>query len=117
MAKKTRVLLIDDIDGGNAHETVKFAIDGEAYEIDLSDAHAKELRDALGKFQEAATRLGRYTLGSGRGPVRATAAARPAADRGQNKAIREWAAQEGKRVSPRGRIPAAVVEAYQAAHG
>jgi len=115
MAKKTQVLLIDDIDGGKADETVKFAIDGDAYEIDLSAAHAKELRDALVKFQEAGTRLGRYSLGTGRGPVRA-ATPRPAVDRTQNKAIREWAEAVGKRVSPRGRIPQAIVEEYQAAH-
>ncbi|MCD0445631.1 Lsr2 family protein [Glycomyces sp. A-F 0318] len=115
MAKKTRVLLVDDIDGGNADETVKFAIDGNAYEIDLSAAHAKELRDALVKFQEAGTRLGRYSLGTGRGPIRATAP-RATVDREQNKAIREWAEANGKHVSPRGRIPAAIVEEYQAAH-
>lgn len=118
MAKKTRVLLIDDIDGGEAHETVKFALDGEAYEIDLSAAHATELREALAKFQEAGTRLGRYSLGSGRSPIRTAATARPAAaDREQNKAIREWAYAAGKQVSPRGRIPAAIIEEYHAARG
>ncbi|SDK50802.1 Lsr2 protein [Glycomyces sambucus] len=117
MAKKTQVLLIDDIDGGKADETVKFAIDGEAYEVDLSTAHATELREALEKFQEAGTRLGRYSLGSGRGPVRAgTASPRASVDREQNKAIRDWAEANGKQVSPRGRIPAAIVEEYHAAH-
>ncbi|MFC3493449.1 histone-like nucleoid-structuring protein Lsr2 [Glycomyces rhizosphaerae] len=117
MAKKTQVILIDDIDGSKAEETVKFAIDGQAYEIDLSAGHAKELRDALEKFQEAGTRLGRYSLGAPRGPVRgATAPRRQTVDREQNKAIREWAERSGKRVSPRGRIPQAIVEEYNAAH-
>jgi hypothetical protein len=117
MARKTQVVLIDDIDGGKADETVKFALDGQAYEIDLSDVHAKELRDALGKFQEAGTRLGRYSLGAARGPVRqASAPRRPSADRDQNKAIREWAESVGKTVAPRGRIPQAVIDEYNAAH-
>jgi hypothetical protein len=116
MARKTQVVLIDDIDGGKADETVKFALDGQAYEIDLSDVHAKELRDALEKFQEAGTRLGRYSLGSARGPVRqAVAPRRRSGDRDQNKAIREWAERNGKKVSPRGRIPQAIIEAYNAA--
>ncbi|MCC3763547.1 Lsr2 family protein [Glycomyces sp. TRM65418] len=117
MAKKTQVILIDDIDGSKAEETVKFAIDGQAYEIDLSASHAKELRDALEKFQEAGTRLGRYSLGAPRGPVRGGGAPRrQTVDREQNKAIREWAERNGKRVSPRGRIPQAIVEEYNAAH-
>ncbi|MCD0444229.1 Lsr2 family protein [Glycomyces sp. A-F 0318] len=117
MARKTQVVLIDDIDGGKAEETVKFALDGQAYEIDLSAAHAKELRTVLEKFQEAGTRLGRYSLGGARGPVRAASAAsrRPSVDREQNKAIREWAERNGKQVSPRGRIPQAIIEEYHAA--
>ncbi|WP_112134078.1 histone-like nucleoid-structuring protein Lsr2 [Glycomyces dulcitolivorans] len=116
MARKTQVVLIDDIDGGKADETVKFALDGQAYEIDLSDVHAKELRDALEKFQEAGTRLGRYSLGAARGPVRqAVAPRRRSGDRDHNKAIREWAERNGKKVSPRGRIPQAIIEEYNAA--
>ncbi|WP_026929967.1 histone-like nucleoid-structuring protein Lsr2 [Glycomyces tenuis] len=114
MAKKTQVILIDDIDGGKAEETVKFAIDGQAYEIDLSPAHANELRQSLAKFQEAGTKLGRYTVGAVRGPARGTSVRRPAGDREQNKAIREWAERNGKKVSPRGRIPQSIVEEYNA---
>jgi hypothetical protein len=116
MARKTQVVLIDDIDGGKADETVKFALDGQAYEIDLSAAHAKELRDALEKFQEAGTRRGRYSLGTPRGPVRTSTKPRQTVDREQNKAIREWAERNGKQVSPRGRIPQAIVEEYHAAN-
>src|SRR3954447_14543331 len=50
MAKHTQVILIDDLDGGEANETVAFAIDGTSYEIDLSDGNAKRLRDALSPF-------------------------------------------------------------------
>ena len=44
MAKKTTITLIYDIDGSEAQETVRFALDGTAYEIDLTTAHADELR-------------------------------------------------------------------------
>jgi hypothetical protein len=47
MAKKTVVLLEDDIDGSEATETLSFALDGSEYEIDLNEGHAKELREAL----------------------------------------------------------------------
>jgi hypothetical protein len=75
------------------------------------------LRDALEKFQEAGTRLGRYSLGTARGPVRQAAAPRrQPSDRDQNKAIREWAERNGKKVSPRGRIPQTLIEEYTTAH-
>ena len=40
MAQKVQVVLIDDIDGGSADETMSFAVDGVSYEIDLSTANA-----------------------------------------------------------------------------
>lgn len=36
MAQRVEVILEDDIDGGPADETVRFAINGTQYEIDLS---------------------------------------------------------------------------------
>ncbi|WP_204745349.1 histone-like nucleoid-structuring protein Lsr2 [Glycomyces paridis] len=95
MARRTQVVLIDDLDGGKADEALRFDLDGQAYEIDLSDVHAKELRDALERFQEAGTRLGRYSLGATRGPVPQVAVPRrQSANRDQNKAIREWGRAE-----------------------
>jgi hypothetical protein len=47
MAKETITKLIDDLDGGEAHETVKFGLDGHSYEIDLSTKNANKLRNAL----------------------------------------------------------------------
>jgi hypothetical protein len=110
MAQKVRVILTDDVDGGEAHETVSFAIDGAAYEIDLSEANASKLRAALHPFMGSGRRLkaarggkvtGRQATGSG--SVR-------------SGDIRAWAKDHGIAVSDRGRIPANVVEQYQAAH-
>jgi len=112
MAKQTTVTLIDDLDGSPADEQVEFAVDGKSYEIDLSAANSTRLRDALGPFISAARRSGGGRRSSGGG----SATARPAADREQNQAIREWAQQQGMKISERGRIPSNVLEAYHAAH-
>jgi len=56
MAQKVQVLLVDDLDGGEAEETVSFGIDGATYEIDLSGENAAKLRAALEPFIKAAAR-------------------------------------------------------------
>jgi hypothetical protein len=115
MAQKIQVLLVDDLDGGNADETVSFALDGATYEIDLSSDNAGVLRDVLAPYVGNARR-------SSRGPGRSVTATRATrggvarADREQTQAIREWARKNGHKVSDRGRIPATVVEAYNAAN-
>ena len=111
MAKKVQVTLVDDIDGSEAVETVSFAVDGTSYEIDLSKANAKKLRDALATYVASARRAGRVRAAGGRSG-RATARA----DREQIQAVREWARRNGHKVSDRGRVPASVLDAYNAAH-
>lgn len=112
MAQKHIVQLIDDLDSGEADETVTFALDGSSYEIDLSAKNAKQLRDSLAKYvanaRRAAARSGRPTSsGSRRG--------RPArGDREQTQAIREWARKHDFKVGEKGRIPAHILEAYNA---
>jgi nucleoid-associated protein Lsr2 len=59
MAQKITVVLEDDLDGGPADETVRFAIDGAAYEIDLSKKHAKAFRRKLAPFVSHARKAGR----------------------------------------------------------
>jgi hypothetical protein len=106
MAQIREVRLIDDLDGEAADETIEFGIDGKNYEIDLSKANAAKLRDALASYVAAARRSGGRRRGG------AGAARRPAIDREQNQAIREWARKRGMKVSDRGRIPAEVLDAY-----
>jgi hypothetical protein len=106
MAQKKTVILEDDLDGGSADETVRFALDGAAYEIDLSTKHAKALRRKLEPFISHARR-------AGRGPRRR--AGQNAASRDRSDGIRAWAKAHGIAVSDRGRIPASVAEQYQAA--
>lgn len=109
MAKVTMVSTLDDIDGSANAETISFALDGVAYEIDLSASHAAKLRDALATYIAHGRRVG------GR-KVRASRGRASSADRDQITAIREWARANGHQVSDRGRLPAAIVAAYEAAN-
>lgn len=109
MAQKVQIILEDDIDGSKADETVRFALDGTNYEIDLSSQHAEKLRSSLAEFVAA----GRKTTAKG------TSAPAPKASTGGRKdsaKIREWAAEHGYSVNARGRIQGDVVEAYRKAH-
>jgi hypothetical protein len=108
MAQKVQVLLVDDIDGGTADETVTFGLDGVSYEIDLNTANAAKLRDALAPWTGHARKV------SGR--AARSAAPRSRSSRGDAQAIRDWAKAHGHKVSERGRISAEVKAAYEAAH-
>ncbi|AZI58913.1 Lsr2 family protein [Nakamurella antarctica] len=115
MATKTTTLLIDDMDGSPATETVSFGLDGAAYEIDLNEANASKLRDALALYVSEARR-GDSARRRGPGRGRPAKAGRATPDREQTTAIREWARSQGMAVSDRGRLSATVVEAFEAAH-
>ena len=122
MATMTTVTLVDDLDGTEAEESVSFALDGANYEIDLSEDNAAKLRDSLAVFVANARRVDGGRRGS-RGRARGAApAAKPAKssrstpDREQTAAIREWARANGHEVSERGRLSAAVLQAFEEAH-
>ena len=109
MAQITEVRLLDDLDGGEAAESVSFSLDGKSYEIDLSEKHAAALRDAFAPFVSSARRAGGTTAAAAR-PRMSTRAGRP---RAETAAIREWASANGIEVSARGRISSTVLEAYE----
>ncbi|MGW4330973.1 histone-like nucleoid-structuring protein Lsr2 [Nocardia sp. NPDC004573] len=105
MARKVTVQLVDDYDGKSpAEETVDFALDGVAYEMDLSVVNASQLRGTFEQWTPHARRVGRVRRGKNK--------ARSVDHREQVQAIREWARREGIEVSSRGRISAEVLEAY-----
>jgi hypothetical protein len=117
MAKKIIHQLVDDLDGSvlepGAGETVLFSLDGRAYEIDLTDEHAAALRDSFSTYIAAGRSVGREASAARTAvPRRRTARSSATA----NAAVRSWANQNGFTVSERGRIPASVQEAYDAAH-
>ncbi len=116
MAQITEVRLVDDLDKSEASETVTFGLDGVEYEIDLSDDHARALRESFADFIPAARKV---TKGSGAPQARARRSSGGApvrADRAQTQAIREWARANGHTVSDRGRIPGKVIVEFEAAH-
>jgi hypothetical protein len=114
MARKVQVHLLDDIDGTQADETLKFALDGVNYEIDLSTKNAEKLRGNLEKFLHAARRVGRGGVPTSSRSRNATPAR---TDRAQNQAMRDWAKRKGIELSDRGRIPRTIVEQYEAEAG
>ncbi|MGH3273991.1 MAG: histone-like nucleoid-structuring protein Lsr2 [Streptosporangiaceae bacterium] len=107
MAKIVNVVVTDDLDGAPGAETVVFSVEGQSYEIDLSEKNLTKLRKSLQPFMEAGRRPAlrkavRQTRGSGARIDRA--------------AVRAWASAQGLHVSERGRISSEVMSKYNAAH-
>ena len=109
MTQKVNIVLVDDLDGSEASETVTFGLDGSTYEIDLNDANAAALREALAGFLGHA----RKTTGGSRRTRRSSGSSSSSS---HTKDVREWAKAQGMEVSERGRISADVQQAYDAAH-
>jgi hypothetical protein len=117
MAKHTITKLIDDLDGGDADETVKFGLDGVQYEIDLSAKNADKLREAFAPYVAAGSKMGRVPVGVGARVSPSRRRGAQSVDREQNKAIRDWARKQGRQISDRGRIPEEIVAEYHARAG
>jgi hypothetical protein len=108
VAQKVETRLVDDLDGSEAVETVRFGFEGRQYEIDLSANNAGRLRDSLAAFVAAARRPG-----GGRRQAAAQGVRRAPSDREKSAAIRDWARANGFAVSERGRISGEILEAYE----
>ncbi|MFE9338284.1 Lsr2 family protein [Streptomyces sp. NPDC007063] len=112
MAQKVQVLLVDDLEGGEADETVTFALDGKSYEIDLTTANADKLRSALEPYLKGGRRTGgRSSRGKGSRSGSGSSSSQDTAK------IRAWAKEQGYEVNDRGRVPASIREAYEKATG
>jgi hypothetical protein len=109
VAQRVVVTLYDDIDGGEAVETIAFGLDGKSYEIDLNPANAKKLRKALAPYMHA----GRKAARAAKHPAKALKYTSLTAD---PSAVRAWARSHRMEVPPRGRIPKKVYEAFEAAN-
>jgi len=110
VAQKVNIVLVDDLDGSEATETVSFALDGTSYEIDLNDENAAALREALSGYVGHARKASGGNRRGGRRTASATTSGPSAAD------VRAWARENGYELSERGRVPAEVRQAYDAAH-
>jgi hypothetical protein len=117
MAQRVNVVLVDDIDGSDAVETVTFALDGVEYEIDLSDQNAGKLREAMSVYVGHGRRTGgRRRSGSGQSEQKTSRSRSASTDGPTASEIREWARANGHTVPDRGRVSSEVREAYAAAH-
>lgn len=108
MAQKILIVLEDDLDGGEATETVSFGLDGTSYEIDLNEKHAASLRNALANYVGHGRKVGNA-------PRRGRKASTSTNLGASAREIRDWARSNGHVVSDRGRVPAGVRDAFDAA--
>src|SRR3712207_4440363 len=96
-----RVMLIDDLDGSEGAETIRYSVDGQEYEIDLSEKNTERFRSMLKEFIDASRQVERP-------PVLTLSPARPSrrssggSGRDDIAQIRAWAESQGMNVSARG---------------
>src|SRR5215218_3787498 len=112
MAKATVEVLVDDLDGSPAAETVRLGWNGEWRELDLSKRNLAALSRALERYWDAGRPLG---ASDGTGRRRKSAAGRPKGGVRDPKVIRAWATANGVEVPARGRIPADVERQFNEA--
>jgi hypothetical protein len=98
----------DDMTGEDGAEPVQFALDGAAYEIDVTPGNYEKWRLGLALFiAHARTRTARAAAGPQR---------RPARNRERSAQVRAWAREQGYEVGDGGRIPVLVQRRYDEAH-
>ena len=118
MARKTVVTLVDDLTGETAEDisTVGFAVDGMAYELDLTGENSAKLRDTLSPYVRAGRKIGARRRGETRpGRIIKSSGSAASYNRETLKSIRAWAKQNGHQVSDRGRLSAEVLQAWHLA--
>ncbi len=117
MAQRVNVVLVDDIDGSDAVETVTFALDGVEYEVDLSEQNADKLRESLSLYIGHGRRTGGRRRSGSAGEQKSSRSRSSASSESPSASeIREWARANGHTVPDRGRVSSEVREAYAAAH-
>lgn len=113
------VVYTDDLTGeefsDGQGETLSYGLDGAVYEIDLTAANAKELREVLTRYTVVSRKLadtrGR-ALAAGGGSVSGSRRGREEMAR-----IRQWGRENGYQVPDhgKGRIPWGLTQAYERA--
>lgn len=112
MAQKLVKLFVDDLDGSEASETIRFGFEGVTYDIDLSAANAHDMRDTIRPFVEHARRVARSTAAAGAAGSRSVSASQRRSDLA---AARDWLRSQGDTVSDKGRIAAVQLAKYRTA--
>ncbi|MER7859274.1 Lsr2 family protein [Amycolatopsis japonica] len=114
MAQKVSVEIVDDLDGGEATQTVPFGLDGVQYEIDLSDENAQALRGEFERYISAGTRTGgrKLRVAAGQATTAGSGRSTTPSDRERNQQVRVWASENGYAIADRGRIPTEIYKAF-----
>jgi hypothetical protein len=108
MAQRKQIVFTDDIDGSEASETIRFALNGTTYEIDLTAEHADQFRKSVRLFIDSARKAdGRRSRQTSKAPARPSGPSQTS--------VREWAKGQGIAVNDRGRVPDALIVRFQAA--
>jgi hypothetical protein len=108
-----RLVLIDDLDESEGAETITYGVNGQDYEIDLSEVNAQRFYDVLGPYIEKSRRVQRQAAPT---PRRGDRRRSSGSGRDDIPQIRAWAEANGHEVSARGRIKKDVIDAYDQAH-
>jgi len=122
MAQRVQVELVDDLNGDQAQETVRFGVDGTDYEIDLTTENAEKLRSALSEYVDKARKAtGRRGQGGQRSSTASSSSSSSSAStsrakREETQRIRQWAQENGHNPSSRGRVTRSIIDAYNEAH-
>ncbi|MGO2188167.1 MAG: histone-like nucleoid-structuring protein Lsr2 [Microbacterium gubbeenense] len=96
----TKTIRVDDLDGSEGAELHSFALDGQVFDIDLTDENFQALRSALEPFLDVASPQKRITN-------------KPA----DTRAVRSWAEEKGLlKEGSSGRIPVVVMAEYRKSH-
>ncbi|MHA7239574.1 histone-like nucleoid-structuring protein Lsr2 [Arthrobacter sp. TMS1-12-1] len=107
-AQHVQVQLLDDLNGEEAQETVRFGVDGTDYEIDLTTENTEKLRSVLSEYADKA----RKARGGRKGQGGQHSASTSRSKREDTQQIRQWAQDNGYSSSSRGRITRSIVDAY-----
>src|SRR5215211_1772090 len=111
MAKATVEMLVDDLDGSEASETIRLGWNGEWRELELSQKNLAALARAFDRYWNAGRPVG--SDGTARRPSTRTRARRRSRKVARDpRAIRAWATENGITVPSRGRIPGGIEQQY-----
>lgn len=106
MARREVTHYFDDLDNTPLNDdevhAVRFGLDGTEYVLDLSEDNAQEFHRLLQPYVNVARKIT---------PTR-TPRRESVSTRGNSRAIRAWAQDQGIKVAARGKIPHEVIEAY-----
>lgn len=118
MLQRVQVDLVDDLTGEVAQETVRFGLDGKAYNIDLTTENATKLRSTLSGYVakgRKATTSRRNQAGQ-RTTSSSASTSTSRSKRGESQQIRQGAQDNGHNPSSRGRVTQSILDAYNETH-